>query len=36
MGARLLKTGKMMPAGMLTGVGLASATFHAQKFSEWS
>ena len=36
MGARLLKTGKVMPAGMLTGVGLASAAFHGQKFAEWA
>ena len=36
MGARLLKTGKVIPAGMLTGVGLASAAFHGQKFAEWA
>mmetsp|Transcript_7339 Transcript_7339/g.15985 ORF Transcript_7339/g.15985 Transcript_7339/m.15985 type:complete len:110 (+) Transcript_7339:34-363(+) len=35
MGARLVKTKKIMPAGLLTGCGLLGLVYHYQKFNEW-
>ena len=36
MGHRVYKTGKVMPAGLLTGVALASLGYHGMKHSEWT
>ena len=36
MGARLLKTGKAMPAGVLTALGLASTYYNVTKYREWT
>ena len=36
MGHRVYKTGKVMPAGLLTGVALASLGYHGMKYSEWT
>ncbi len=36
MGQRFIATGKVMPPGMLAGIGLASAVYHGKKFAEWS
>jgi uncharacterized membrane protein (UPF0136 family) len=36
MGARLAKTGKFMPAGVLTAVGLAGGAYNFLKYREWS
>ncbi len=33
---RFRKTGKVMPAGALIGLGAISALYHAYKFNEWS
>lgn len=36
MGLRYLKTGKVMPAGIVAGLAAASMAFHAKKTLEWS
>lgn len=36
MGARYLKTGKIMPAGIIASLGVVSAAYHAKKTMEWS
>ncbi|GLC41894.1 hypothetical protein PLESTF_000097300 [Pleodorina starrii] len=36
MGMRLAKTKKVMPAGILTGVGLLGFAYHAQKARQWA
>ncbi|EFJ44121.1 hypothetical protein VOLCADRAFT_106504 [Volvox carteri f. nagariensis] len=36
MGMRLAKTKKVMPAGILTGVGLLGFVYHAQKARQWA
>jgi uncharacterized membrane protein (UPF0136 family) len=36
MGHRAIKTKKAMPAGVIAGVGLLSAIYHAKKTVEWS
>ncbi|GAX75616.1 hypothetical protein CEUSTIGMA_g3060.t1 [Chlamydomonas eustigma] len=36
MGMRLAKSGKVMPAGLLTGVGAIGTFYHYQKLQEWS
>ncbi len=36
MGARAARTRKLMPAGLLTGIGLAAFAYHAQKAWEWA
>ncbi len=35
MGHRYIKTGKMMPAGIVAAVGAISMAFHAKKALEW-
>lgn len=35
MGQRYLKTGKMMPAGVVAAAGAISMAFHAKKAFEW-
>jgi uncharacterized membrane protein (UPF0136 family) len=36
MGARALKTKKLMPAGLMTGLGSIAMVYHSLKFSEWN
>ncbi len=36
MGWRAAKTGKMMPALPLAGLGAASAVYHGMKYKEWT
>ena len=36
MAQRYRKTGKLMPAGLLVGVGLASALYHGAKYVQWT
>ncbi len=36
MGARLAKTRKPMPAGLLSVVGAAASAYHLQKYQEWA
>ncbi len=36
MGSRYLKTGKVMPAGIVAALGVVSAAYHAKKTLEWS
>lgn len=36
MGSRYLKTGKVMPAGVVAALGVVSAAYHAKKTLEWS
>ena len=36
MGHRAYKTGKVMPAGALAGVALASLGYHGIKYREWT
>ncbi|PNH06431.1 Transmembrane protein 14A [Tetrabaena socialis] len=36
MGARFVRTRKMMPAGVLAGTGLIGLAYHAQKARQWS
>jgi uncharacterized membrane protein (UPF0136 family) len=36
MGARAARTRKLMPAGLLTGVGAAAFAYHAAKAQEWA
>lgn len=36
MGMRFAKTGKFMPAGLMTGVGVAALTYHGFKVQEWA
>lgn len=36
MGQRYLKTGKMMPAGMVAVLGAAACAYNAQKAREWA
>ncbi len=35
MGSRLAKTKKIMPAGVLVGLGGAATLYHAMKWQEW-
>jgi uncharacterized membrane protein (UPF0136 family) len=36
MGYRFYRGRKVMPAGMLAGLGLASAAYHGMKYYEWA
>jgi uncharacterized membrane protein (UPF0136 family) len=36
MGSRYLKTGKVMPAGVVAAMGIVSCAYHAKKALEWS
>lgn len=36
MGARLVRTGKLMPAGVLTALGLAGGYYNLTKYREWT
>ena len=36
MGMRLVRTRKMVPAGMLAGLGVAAALYHYHKGREWA
>lgn len=36
MGARLAKTGKVMPAGVLAALGLGGAAYNFSKYREWA
>ncbi len=36
MGSRYLKTGKVMPAGVVAAMGIVSCGYHAKKALEWS
>jgi hypothetical protein len=36
MGARFLRTGKVVPAGVLMGAGVAGALYNFGKYKEWT
>jgi uncharacterized membrane protein (UPF0136 family) len=36
MGLRLAKTGKLMPAGVMTAAGLLASIYNFQKHQEWT